>query len=208
MFKKTLFLSFFLILGLTMNFANGQNIVESTVVKINFQSRTQGSGEIPVGYLPDYGDEYDDRGNGFSYGWTVPKADSSRDRDNHPDQRYDTHNSLNMWNTGMGSWEIDLPYDSYNIYIVGGDPSYEDQTNSYIVEGIEVLDETPYVAPGGTGNYFDEYTVNNVNVADGRLTIDPVSGVGYIKICFIHIVNIGCARIPRHPIEICGLSLM
>lgn len=192
MFKKSVCLLTLLTLVLTINVANGQSSV-----KINFQSLTQGSREVPEGYLPDYGDLYGDRGNGFSYGWTVDKAASSRDRDSihSPDQRYDTHNSLNMWNTGMGSWEIELPNATYDLYIVGGDPDYFDSTQSYIVEGIEVLDETPY-PPGNPAtpdiDRFDECTVT-ATVNDGRLTIDPVDGVGYIKICFVHIVDIRAA---------------
>jgi len=182
MCKKLVCLILLLTFGLIVGVANGQS------VKINFQSATQGSREVPVGYLPDYGDVFGDRGNGFSYGWSVDKAASSRDRDIHADQRYDTHNALNMWNTGMGNWEIALPNGTYDVYIVGGDPGYKDQTNSYIVEGVEVLDPTPYPP----GNNFDEYTVT-VAVADERLTIEPVSGVGYIKICFLHIVNIHVA---------------
>ena len=199
MFKKMLVSTSLLIIGFAICVANGQNIVESTVVKVNFQSRTQGSGEVPLGYLPDYGDLYGDRGNSYSYGWTVDKQSSSRDRDsdNAPDQRYDTLNCVTHWQTGDGTWEIDLPYNSYNIRIVGGDPGYEDQTNSYIIEGIELLDPTPYVAPGGTGNFFDELALENVNVADGRLTISPAAiSEGYVKICFVDIVNIGCAKNP------------
>jgi len=136
-----IFLILLLILGLAVQEAYSQSSV-----KVNFQSATLGSGEIPQGYLPDYGDVFGDRSNGYSYGWTVDKAASSRDRDSvhSPDQRYDTHNSLNMWNTGLGSWEIELPNATYDVYIVGGDPDYFDSTQSYIVEGIEVLDETPY----------------------------------------------------------------
>ncbi len=186
MSRKSILLILLLVLCFTFNMTLGQT------VKVNFQARDQGSREVPEGYLPDYGDLYGDRGNGFSYGWTVDKQASSRDRDIHPDQRYDTHNSLNMWNTGMGSWEIDIPNGTYNIYIVGGDPGYVDQTNSYIVEGVEVLDETPYPP----GNNFDEYSDIIVTVNDGRLTIDPVEGVGYIKICFVHITNVGAAVNP------------
>jgi hypothetical protein len=192
MFKKSIYLLLLLVLTLIVDVANGQ-----ASVKVNFQSRTLGSGEVPEGYLPDYGDVFGDRGNGYSYGWSVDKAASSRDRDSihSPDQRYDSHNSLNMWNTGLGSWEIELPDATYDVYIVGGDPDYFDSTQSYIVEGIEVLDETPYPPGNPTTpdiDRFDECTVT-VSVNDGRLTIDPVIGVGYIKICFVHIVDIRVA---------------
>jgi len=192
MCRRMIFLILLLILGLAVQEAYSQSSV-----KVNFQSATLGSGEIPQGYLPDYGDVFGDRSNGYSYGWTVDKAASSRDRDSvhSPDQRYDTHNSLNMWNTGLGSWEIELPNATYDVYIVGGDPDYFDSTQSYIVEGIEVLDETPY-PPGNPDtpdiDRFDECTVT-VTVNDGRLTIDPIEGIGYIKICFVHIVDIRVA---------------
>ncbi len=192
MCRKSSFLILLSVIGLVVSIASAQ-----TTVKINFQSSTLGSGEIPQGYLPDYGDVFGDRGNGWSYGWSVDKAASSRDRDSghSPDQRYDTHNSLNMWNTGLGSWEIELPNATYDVYIVGGDPDYFDSTQSYIVEGIEVLDETPYPPGNPTTpdiDRFDECTVT-VSVNDGRLTIDPIEGIGYIKICFIHIVDIRAA---------------
>jgi hypothetical protein len=184
MCRKMIYLISLLILGLTVH-----NVYGQSSVKVNFQSATQGSREVPEGYLPDYGDVFGDRGNGWSYGWTVDKTASSRDRDIDPDQRYDTHNSLNMWNTGMGNWEIELPNATYDIYIVGGDPGYLDSTQSYIVEGVTVEDPTPYPPGNTTGSKFDECTVT-VAVNDGRLTIEPVSGVGYVKICFVHIVDI------------------
>ncbi len=189
MCRRSIFLILLLSFSLTINVASGQ-----TSVKINFQSRTQGSREVPEGYLPDYGDVFGDRGNGWSYGWTVDKKNSARDRDIHPDQRYDTNNSLVLW-SGTGSWEIALPQGTYNVYIVGGDPGYKDQTNSYIVEGVKILDPTPYPP----GNNFDEYNVT-VTVTDGRLTIDPVSGVGYVKICFLHIDGVQIAQ-PLSPVH-------
>lgn len=192
MCNKLVYLMLLLSIGLFISAANGQSSI-----KVNFQSRTLGSREVPVGYLPDYGDVFGDRGNGFSYGWSVDKAASSRDRDSShsPDQRYDTHNSLNMWNTGLGSWEIEVPNATYDVYIVGGDPDYFDSTQSYIVEGIEVLDETPYPPGNPATPDIDRFDECNVTVAvnDGRLTIDPIEGIGYIKICFVHIVDIRVA---------------
>jgi hypothetical protein len=185
MCRTSLCMVFLLVIGFTMSVASGQS-----TVKINFQSRTQGSREVPQGYLPDYGDVFGDRGNGFSYGWTVDKTSSARDRDTHSDQRYDTLNCLTHYATGVGDWEIELPNATYDVYIVGGDPGYTDQTNSYIVEGIDIIDPTP----GADGNYFDEYTVT-VTVNDGRLTIEPYTKSDWpvTKICFVHIVDIRVA---------------
>ncbi len=87
MSKKLVYLfSFVLVLGLAASLASAQS------VNINFQP--QGA-PVPEGYLPDYGEVFADRGNGFSYGWDAA-FDETRDRDhaNAPDQRYDTLNHL------------------------------------------------------------------------------------------------------------------
>ncbi|MBN2182241.1 MAG: hypothetical protein JW715_10030, partial [Sedimentisphaerales bacterium] len=185
MCRRIIFLALILIVGFVVNDLWGQS-----AVKVNFQSRTTGSREVPEGYLADYGDVFGDRGNGFSYGWTVDKTSSARDRDTHSDQRYDTLNCVTHWGTGVGDWEIELPNAVYDVYIVGGDPGYTDQTNSYIVEGVEIIDPSP----GADGNYFDEYTVT-VTVADGRLTVAPYTRSDWpiTKICFIEIVDIRVA---------------
>jgi len=197
MYRKSFFTILALAIGLTISVASGQSSV-----KINFQSRTQGSREVPQGYLPDYGDVFSDRGNGWSYGWTVDKAESARDRDINPDQRYDTLNCLTHYVTGVSDWEIELPNAVYDVYIVGGDPGYTDQTNSYIVEGVDIIDPSP----GADGNYFDEYTVT-VNVSDGRLTIEPYTRSDWPinKICFVHIVDIRVA-LPVSPANNSTLS--
>ncbi len=188
MCRRSIYLILLLAFSLTIGIASGQT------VRINFQSRTQGSREVPVGYLPDYGDLFGDRGNGWSYGWTVNKADSGRDRDINPDQRFDTNNSLIMWNTGTGSWEIAVPNGTYNVYIVGGDAGYFDSTQSYLVEDVTITDPTPYPPGNTTGNRYDEYKVT-VTVADERLTIAPAPGVtGYVKICFIDIADVRVAQ--------------
>ena len=115
-----------------------------TSVKINFQSNSRGSREVPEGYLPDYGLVFGDRGNGYSYGWSMDRTGAARDRDINPDQRYDTNNSLRLWGVADATWEIAVPNGDYDVYIVGGDPGYKDQTCSYVVEGVQVNDPTPY----------------------------------------------------------------
>jgi regulation of enolase protein 1 (concanavalin A-like superfamily) len=182
MWRTTLLLVLTGSLCLLVGAAQGQ-----VSVKINFQSRNQGSRDVPQGYLPDYGDVFGDRGNGYSYGWSTDMTGNARDRDMNPDQRYDTNNSLRLW-SGSGTWEIALPNGDYDVYIVGGDPGYMDQTESFLVEGVTLTDPTPYPP----GNNFDEFSVG-VTVSDGRLTVDAAPGSFYVKICFIHIVDMRVA---------------
>ncbi|MHC4511505.1 MAG: discoidin domain-containing protein, partial [Planctomycetota bacterium] len=168
-------------------------VASAQEVSINFQS--QGA-PIPEGYLPDYGEVFGDRGNGFSYGWDVDATGATRDRNNAgaPDQRYDTVNHLQPNRTDPErTWEIALANGSYNLFIVCGDPSYADSINTLDVEGTVLTD------PDGEDN-FDEYTVAVV-VSDGRLTIKqaPDSRTTYAKLCFVDItlgIPLGAARSP------------
>jgi hypothetical protein len=141
-----------------------------SVIKVNFQSNSQGDKVVPDGYLPDYGEAFGDRGNGFSYGWSRDITADARDRNaaNSPDQRYDTF--IHFQKGDAAVWEIVLPNGTYSLHIVCGDPSNTDQTDSLDVEGVIVPDPT-----GAVGNW-DEYDVT-VTVTDGRLTIKPALGV-------------------------------
>jgi hypothetical protein len=162
-----------LILGVAGSVAGGATL------KVNFQSN---GSPIPEGYLPDYGEVFGDRGNGWSYGWNVDTRANTRDRNNAsaPDQRYDTLSHLQ--NSAPDKiWEIALPNGTYDVFVVCGDPSYTDQENSLNIEGTEVPD------PDGQDN-FDEYKVT-VQVTDGRLTIQPGQGGVNSKICFVDITG-------------------
>ncbi|MGE5295563.1 MAG: LamG-like jellyroll fold domain-containing protein [Solirubrobacterales bacterium] len=148
------------------------------IVKINFQLDTAA---VPEGYLMDCGQVFADRGNGYSYGWSADATADDRERSVNADKRYDTfvHFSKNADKT----WEIALPAGKYNLFFVCGDPSNSDQTNSLDVEGIAVTD------PDGQDN-FDEYTLDEVPVLDGRLTIKPQTSGLNAKICFIDITQV------------------
>jgi len=161
--------SFILILGLT---AGGARALE---VKINFQHPDS---ETPAGYLPDIGEIFGYRGNGYSYGWDVDIQDDARDRNVNMDQRYDT--VVQFQEDGVAkTWEIELPNGSYELLIVCGDPAYDDQINTIDVEGNILVD------PDGRSNY-DEYLVT-VFISDGRLTVQPAPGGIKCKLLFMHI---------------------
>jgi len=146
-------------------------------VYINFQKE---GGDVPEGYLPDYGDPFGDRGNGFSYGWDKDITGDARDRDNAiaPDQRYDTTNHLQKGTPAI--WEIELENGVYDLFLVGGDSNHTDQTNHFLVEGMRVED------PDGQDN-FDEWELT-VTVEDGRLTITADEDASNSKIMFVDIV--------------------
>jgi len=168
MFKK-LICSACLILVMTGAISAGE------LVKINFQTATA---PVPEGYLVDSGLVFGDRGNGYTYGWSQDMSGETRDRDNAaaPDQRYDT--LIHFRDIGA-IWEIELPPDTYRIFIVCGDPSYDDSNNQIVLEGELLSDD-----PDGPDTY-DEFEFI-ISVTDGRLTWSEPAG-SYVKPCFIEI---------------------
>ncbi len=163
--------SFILAIILATGAAFGQSI------KINFQRMVS---RTPDGYLPDAGEVFGDRGNGYSYGWDADIQGDSRERNSSIDQRYDT--LVQMQEGDPRTWEIELPNGGYDLFIACGDPSYNDQINTIDVEGTIITDLN------GRSNY-DEYNVA-VIVNDGRLTIKPAPGGTKCKIMFLHIDRI------------------
>jgi len=165
---------------MVLDFGLTAGVTNASEIKINFQS---GGAPIPDGYLPDYGEVFADRGNGWSYGWDKDLKSDARDRNSSdaPDQRYDTINHLQKGTPGV--WEIELPNGTYNLLLVCGDPSYIDQTSNFDVEGIILEDPD---GQAGTDFDFDEFEVT-VELTDGRLTITTSEGADNAKICFVDI---------------------
>ncbi len=160
-----------LVFGLSAGLAEGQ--IE--FVKINFQ---EDDAETPEGYLPDWGLEFGDRGNGFSYGWTPEVTGSTRQRSGGADQRYDS--LAQFADEGIEAiWEIGLPNGIYDLFIVCADVENSDQVHNLDVEGIVVPD------PDGEDE-IDEFNVT-VPVFDGRLTIQQAEGAYNGKFAFIDI---------------------
>ncbi|MGQ0600156.1 MAG: apiosidase-like domain-containing protein [Anaerolineales bacterium] len=147
-------------------------------VKINFQT----AGSItPLGYLPDAGQSFGDRGNGHSYGWNADNTANARDREypSSPDQRYDTLNHMQLG--GAFTWELAVPSGSYSVRVVAGDPGYYDTVYRIAVEGRLAVDGTSTAS-----SRWLEGTVQ-VTVTDGRLTVSNGGGATFNKIAFIEI---------------------
>jgi hypothetical protein len=178
MSKELIYLfTFVLVLG----FGLTVRVAVASELKINFQS---GGAPIPEEYLPDYGEVFGDRGNGWNYGWDGDIKVDARDRNssNALDQRYDTLNHLQYGDDSI--WEIALPNGTYNLFMVCGDPSYGNQTNNFDVEGVLLIDPDPY--PPELPFDFDEFNVT-VELSDGLLTIKPGADAEGCKICFVDI---------------------
>lgn len=142
---------------------------------INFQP----SGAVtPVGMVADSGAVFAAR-NGLSYGWNVTNAETrERNSSAAPDQAHDTLNHVQKI-SGL-RWELALPSGWYEVRIVRGDPSFTDQVNHLLVEGVTMAD------PDG-GDRFDDDTIS-VQVTDGRLTVVPAANAVNAKVCFIEVV--------------------
>ena len=151
---------------------------------VNFQPADS---PIPDGYLPDAGDVFADRGNGFSYGWDAISTQNARDRNNaaSPDQRYDT--LIHMQKAapdGPRTWEVAVPNGTYSVHAVSGDTGQTDSHHVIAAEGVTILDGIP------TANTpFIEATAS-VTVGDGRLTLSPGAGGSNTKINYVDIVAV------------------
>jgi hypothetical protein len=176
MCKKLIYLiSFVLLLGVTTDVVSGQ-----WMVKINFQRLAD---KIPEGYLPDYGEAFGNRGNGYRYGWNTNVASLAHNRVASTDPRYVTNIDMQDPETGTDyTWEIELPIGIYNIFLVCGDAYYDNHISNMDVEGTVLED------PDGPSN-FDEYFVT-VAVTDDRLTIKPAPGAIKTSLVFVEITRV------------------
>jgi hypothetical protein len=158
--------------------------------KVNFQPD---GAPVPAGYVKDNGSVYDPKPNGLIYGWNAT-AHETRHRGATGDQRYDTlvHFDDENYPTDR-SWNISVPNGRYRVAVVMGDPVYTDQTNDVEVEGVLLPDPDPKDTYEWSGSYeydnWDRYTTV-VDVADGRLTIEPTGGSYNAKLAFVHVTGL------------------
>lgn len=160
-----------------------------TPIGVNFQAA---SAEVPEGYLPDYGDVFDDRGNGYSYGWDVDNLANARDRNDarSPDERYDTFNHMQKPQPAGSVWEIEIPNGRYNVFAVAGEAANIDSVFNVQAEGVTVAAGTPT----DTVRFAEGQAA--VNVTDGRLSIGNGPGAANNKIAFVEIYALPAETVP------------
>lgn len=140
----------------------------------------------PVGYLPDTGSVYADRGNGHSYGWSVENNNAVDRNASHPlAQRYATFNQMtDGGGTEAGStWEIAVAAGVYNVRIAAGDPAAAHSGYGITAQGVLTVSQVP----GIPQNWVEGKST--VVVTDGRLTITGAPGSSDNKINFVHIAD-------------------
>jgi hypothetical protein len=148
--------------------------------QVNFQPE-----ESPAvaGYVVDSGQEFGERGNGYSYGWSADNSANMRDRATPAptDQRFDT--LAMMQQDGSFAWEIAVPDGTYRVHAICGDPAFPTATPRIDVEGQSIISgQTDSIHP-----WVDGWAI--VAVSDGRLTLSPASGAFNTKIDFIEITS-------------------
>jgi hypothetical protein len=156
-----------------------------------------------------------DQGTGLTYGWVTPgtttaldlsaggSAGNGRDRgysDNGLDQRLDTLIHMQYDDIGgtngtpaEGAWEIEVANGSYEVTVSVGDPDVDSKpadfpTHHINIEGVTAVDQFESVGGDGALTRFTTATVE-VEVNDGRLTIDAISGYN-TKINYVDIVSL------------------
>lgn len=158
-------------------------ITVGTPIRVNFQLN---GADIPEGYLPDYGDVFDDRGNGQKYGWDVDNTANARERnDAHaPDQRYDTFNHLQKPQPAGSLWEIEVPNGRYNVYAAVGEAANFDSTFDLTAEGVTIVEGVA----SDTVRFYEG--IGAVTVSDGRLTLGNGPKAVNNKVCFVEIYSL------------------
>ncbi|WP_062318478.1 PA14 domain-containing protein [Demequina maris] len=184
----------------------------SDAIKVDF---TTASGGLAAGYVRDYGQPFGsrtgaDQGSGLVYGWkdvdTEVDLDISvggstpgngRDRGtSQADMRLDSFMHMqpeSISGTFNGTqtdayWEIALPNGTYELTIGVGDPAVNSDPESHVInaEGVNIV--SAFVPSGAAGSDTrHKISTGTVEVTDGFLTIDPLTGVN-TKIGFIDIV--------------------
>ncbi len=115
-------------------------------------------------FLPDYGDIYGLKDNGYTYGWNweLPHTTSMCKRNNSNEQPvYDTICQIRY----LGKWEFQVQKGTYLVRVIIGDSNF-DSIYTINIEGFTCAHDLPL--PAGS---FREVSLA-VEVNDGKLTID------------------------------------
>lgn len=164
-------------------------------ILINFQPNTSA---VPAGYTKDIGESYD---NTRRFGWVHQDSlsnathaplnivSNAQDRQVGVDPQLSTLLHMQYPATIFdetavktpAAWEYALPNDNYSVTVSVGDYAYFDSQHTINVEGVKAIDRFQ-----GSATQAHEQATVQVDVSDGRLTIDAKGGtnakINYVEI--------------------------
>ena len=153
------------------------------LVRVNFGLLS--ATDFYPGYLQDNGFVFGDRGNGYSYGWTLITTNVARERAStlSLDKRYDTLiHLMKPAPDGPAGWSINIPNGTYSVHLVGGDATAFDMDLQYIIN-----DTVTDLWMRDSVNHWHEFTNVNVHVTNGVLSLTNGPLANNNKICFIDV---------------------
>lgn len=145
------------------------------IIKVNFQSD---DAETPAGFLADKGEVFGDRNNGYQYGWDRNNSHNAISLKRSSNE-LQVGTFIHMRRNGLYTWEIAIPNGVYEVNILMGDESCNNQLNHIKIEDTEIQDVDGR-------DYFDQINAV-VEVRDGKLTLASLSGSIKPKINYIEI---------------------
>jgi hypothetical protein len=152
------------------------------LIRINYQKAID---IPPAGYLPDAGDVYGDRGNGFTYGWNTDHVSTMRDYGSTSDARL---NTIVNFKVG-GRWDIAVANGMYDVEAAIGDPCYNRSGYFLNVEGTNYWSNTNLLKL----QFLTD--TQTVTVSDGKLTIDngPAADSD-TRLCYVIVTPVAAAE--------------
>src|SRR5262245_13526990 len=147
-------------------FAASEARAQGLRVSISFQPA---SFPLQSGYQGDFGQTFGSHANGYSYGWNVDHT--GRTFAYSPLPGYESiwgaqWSLIKMLPGGSTTWEIALPNNTYDVFILAAGYQCQGQLQQIAAEGVLVVN-------GTAGWDYDTYVGGTqvVTVSDGRLTI-------------------------------------
>lgn len=139
---------------------------QSLPVNVSFQPANF---PMQSGYKGDFGQTFDARGNGYSYGWNVDHTSRTFAYSPLPGYEYiwgAQWSLIKMLSGSSTSWEIALSNGTYDVSILAAGYQCQGQLQQIAAEGVLVVN-------GTAGWDYDTYVggTQTVTVSDGRLTV-------------------------------------
>jgi RHS repeat-associated protein len=162
--------------------ARGSLLADPTAQRFNFQPA---GSDTPDGWLADIGGL---QATSSSRGWTEARTPVDRDHLGRP--LYDTFIQVDA-----AIWKLPVANGTHAVAIMCGDADSRAQTNNLMVNGVSLVDATPYdghMTMGYETGAFDGYALT-VTVTDGFVTLQSGAGALNLKINFIEVGGVGTA---------------